>query len=111
VRVMPAAGGEVREIFRFTQEGGWTALCWSADGKYLLFTRKSSQDDPKWDLWRVSADGGTPEKLGQLHMFRIWDISAHPDGEQIAIGGVPEQGSAEVWVMENLLSELKAAEP
>lgn len=109
VRVMPAAGGEAREIFRFTDPGTpWIPLAWSADGRYLLFPRRMSRDDPKqkWSLWRVSADGGAPEKL-ELEMERIGEISAHPDGRQIAFGGRAEQRPAEVWVMENLLSELK----
>ena len=107
VSVMPAAGGEAREISRFTPPNtAWIPLTWSADGGYLLFPRQMSEDAPKWSLWRVSADGGAPEKL-ELEMSYIGEISAHPDGKQIAFGGMAERRPAEVWVMENLLSELK----
>jgi Tol biopolymer transport system component len=105
VRVMPASGGEAREVVRFTSEG-WFPLVWSADGRYLLFPRKMSPDDHDRNLWRVSADGGTPEKL-DVRMVRMNDISSHPDGKQIAFGGSMEQRPAEVWMIVNLLQELK----
>jgi Tol biopolymer transport system component len=107
VRVMPAAGGEPREIWRFAQSG-WIPLAWGADGKYLLVPRKISPDDRKQSLWRVPASGGAPEKLG-LEAARLHDLSARPDGKQIAFAAWEGQ-PAEVWVMENLLSELKGRE-
>ncbi|MCE5307002.1 MAG: hypothetical protein LLG20_05130 [Acidobacteriales bacterium] len=82
-------GGEAREVARFTASPGWFPLAWSADGRYLLFPRKMSPDDTKRNLWRVSADGGTPEKL-DLEIVRIDAISPHPDGKRIAFGGSME---------------------
>jgi hypothetical protein len=54
-------------------------------------------------LWRISIEGGEPQKMG-LAMARFWDISAHPDGQQLAFSSYgPTQPMPELWVMENFL--------
>ncbi len=107
--VMPAAGGEPRELCSFEEEDGLIfgsncAITWTADGKYILFTMKElKKDDGKWELCRISADGGELEKLG-LEMSNFFNLSVHPDGRHIAFSSSGQSGS-EVWVMENFLPE------
>ena len=60
-------------------------------------------DEKKTELWRISVDGGEPEKLGETEGVRIPHL--HPDGRQMALNAV--QFMRELWVMENFLPELK----
>ena len=104
LRIMPAAGGEPRELYRFEEEEtlGTLTLTWTADGKYILFTRKNpKKDDPEWELCRIPAEGGEPQKLG-LEMNSIRSLSVHPDGRHIAFSTSTTR-PGEIWVMENFL--------
>ncbi|UCE48003.1 MAG: PD40 domain-containing protein, partial [Phycisphaerales bacterium] len=106
--VMPAAGGEPRELCRFEEDDGFIfgsncSITWTADGKYILFAMKDSKiDDPKWELCRIPIDGGELEKLGLKMSGSFFNLSAHPDGRHIAFSSRGQSGS-EVWVMENFL--------
>ena len=104
LRIMPVTGGEVREINSFEQDGrDVISLAWSADGRYIFFSKKRPDQEGMWDLYRVSAEGGKAQKTG-LTMNRFLHFSVHPDGRHIAFssGGVHAR-FAEVWVMENFL--------
>jgi Tol biopolymer transport system component len=108
LNVIPSAGGEPRELCRFEKGIDMHAgapFTWTADGKYILFTMKTTQkDDTKGELYRISAEGGEIEKLGlEINGFII-NLSAHPDGRHIAFSS-SERSIAEIWVMENLLPE------
>ncbi len=109
IRIMPTSGGEPREICSFEQEGSQIMTpAWSADGRYIYFSKlQKSPPEPMMDLYRVSVDGGEPQKL-DLAMGRIRHLSVHPDGQRIAfssLGANPEQ--SQVWVMENYLPAKK----
>jgi RNA polymerase sigma factor (sigma-70 family) len=112
LKIMPAAGGEPRELYIFVDN--WNnrpiPITWTADGKYILFLReKPEKDDPKWELCRISADGGEPERLGlEMTRFEFNSLSVHPDGQHIAFSTSTTR-PAEIWVMENLLPEFTAA--
>jgi Tol biopolymer transport system component len=106
LRIIPANGGEPRELFRYEQKGNFQiSPAWTADGRYILLSRLPDQKG-NWDLWRVPVDGGQPEKVGLEK--RCESISAHPNGRQIAFF-LNEASINEVWVMENFLPGLKAA--
>ena len=66
--VMPAGGGESREVFR----GQWrgtsrlNTMAWSADQRYIYFVRGGVADDGPNVLWRVPAAGGDAERVGDL---------------------------------------------
>lgn len=97
--VMPAAGGTPRELLKTNREGVIEAVEWTPDGSQLLFSRRG-------DLWRISAQGGRPQKLGLgVATHRGSTVSIHPDGQRIAVAAGEAQ--SEVWVMENLLPLLK----
>lgn len=104
IRIMPASGGEPREIFSFEQVGSQIMTpAWSADGRYIFFSKMQKTPGPMMDLYRVSIDRGEAQKI-DVAMGRIRHFSVHPDGQSIAfssMGTNPEQ--SQVWVMENFL--------
>ena len=109
LKVMPAAGGETRDLLRAQEpeviawQGG---LAWTPDGREVLFGMHStSLEEQTVELWRISAEGGEPEKL-ELAMENLRGLRFHPDGQRIVF--TAGQRKAEVWVMENFLPELKA---
>ena len=112
LRVVPTAGGEVREIFRSKESEPFhlqTPLAWTPDGRHLLVGTGSLPDargDAKLQLWRISVEGGTPENLG-LEMPHLAHLRVHPDGKRIAFeAGVRKP---EIWLIENFLPKLKAS--
>ena len=108
LRIMPAAGGEPRELHRCEQEDGrCVALRWTPDGKYILFVIAQGRQK-KCSLWRIPMEGGDPQKLGSEMKDHIFGLSIHPDGQHIAFhtsAGWP----VEVWAMENFLPGSTAA--
>ncbi len=110
IRIMPASGGEPREIYRFEQGGNYVITpAWSADGRYIYFTKlqKPQGQGNIWDLYRVSAETGEAQKI-DLSMAQLRQFSVHPEGRHIAfssMGANPEQ--SQVWVMENFLPKDK----
>ena len=106
---MPTSGGEPRELYSFEQQDYYTiSPAWSADGRYIYFSRAQKSYEGLWDLYRVAVDGGEAQKLDvATHLFR--HLTVHPDGQRIAfssLGTNPEQ--SQVWVMENFLPPDKA---
>ncbi len=77
---------------------------WTPDGKYVLFN-KYDVDEKESSFWRISSEGGEPQKLWQSKTFS-GDLSIHPDGKQIAFTTFKEE--IEIWVMENFLQEEKS---
>jgi Tol biopolymer transport system component len=111
VRVMPTSGGSPREITSFEHgERSVISPAWSADGHYVYFFRLQGTSElgaNVMDLYRISANGGEPQKL-DLAMVRFRHFSVHPDGRHIAfssMGANPAQ--SQVWVMENFLPKDK----
>jgi Tol biopolymer transport system component len=113
LRVMPASGGQPKELLRFEDKIGLfksdllpVFIEWTADGKHILFPRlRQLKDGRQFDfaLWRIAAEGGEPQELN-LAMSYLLDMSAHPDGQHLAFdsGGSTSRGPA-IWVMENFL--------
>src|SRR5262249_8563355 len=61
----------------------------SADGKWIAFAtnqdvpgQQGGNDGPQADLWKVSADGGKPEKIVQFPA-RIYDLCWSADGDRL----------------------------
>jgi Tol biopolymer transport system component len=98
LKVMPAAGGEARDLLREGQLSGQT-IAWTPDGLGLLFTKRGP-GDLKTELWRISVQGGEPRKL-ELAAEGMRELCLHPDGRHIAF--TAGQDRSEVWVMENFL--------
>ena len=59
IKIMPASGGEPRELYRFEYESGtFITPAWSADGGYIYFPWPRDPQQNVADLYRVSRDGG-----------------------------------------------------
>jgi Tol biopolymer transport system component len=110
LRIIPASGGEPRDIYSFEQPGGGGSAIisptWIAGGKYILFLQeRTDSDDPytHYELVRIPVEGGELQGLG-LEMLEFRHFSVHPDGQQIVFHS---RGAKivwpEVWVMENFL--------
>jgi len=105
LKVMPAAGGEPRELLRLQPPERFNSIAWTADGREILFVKGSpSVQEHTFELWRVSAEGGEPQKL-ELAMDNL-QVRVHPDGRRIAFSA--GKWIREIWVMENFLPEGKA---
>jgi len=105
LKVLPMDGGEPREVFRAEQGGDEVApfgIDWTHDDRFILFIRRDITA-PRTDLWRVSPDGGLPQRilsgdgLGTLLLPRV-----HPEGRRITFTKGRRERN-EVWVMENLV--------
>ena len=107
LRIIPAAGGETRELYRCEPENDYVierqSLRWTHDGKYILFAMEQKPQRKK-SLWRISIDDAQPQKLGLDIEKNIFELSVHPDGKHIAFGSSIKM-PGEIWMMENFLSE------
>ncbi|MHC4556234.1 MAG: TolB family protein, partial [Planctomycetota bacterium] len=121
LKVVPATGGEPRELLQLQEPEHIRGVVWTPDGRYLLFLFAKMRTSPlrnSFSLWRISAEGGEPE---QVHEFDerldgpppIFGLRIHPDGNLIAFVGFKgapqirsQQQDQELWVLENFLPEL-----
>lgn len=102
LKVMPTSGGEPRELYTFKEEYNLERpITWSANGKYILFSDKEPGQDG-WELCRILAEGGEPQKTGLIMKKDFDNLSTHPNGRNIAFSS-PTKANAELWVMENFL--------
>jgi len=111
LNIMPASGGEVKEIWSFGEiQSGTPGIHqeWSPDGQYILFSAPDLNDMRNWDLWRIPIEGGEPERTGLQRSWGMFDLTISPDGRKLAFAG---RGGAstdsELWVLENFLPEEK----
>lgn len=104
LKVIPAAGGESRDLLRGVQLPFPAQTAWTPDGSSLLFARQSSPHNSKTELWLISVQSGEQRKL-DLAADGMRYICLHPDGRHIAFTEVKNKD--EVWVMENFLPPLK----
>ena len=93
--------GQSHELLRVPDGGAfYKALSWSADGRYLFFTKSP-------ELWRLAVESGDSEKVG-IAMEGLLELRVHPDGRRIAFGA--RTFGAELWAMEQFLPEPVARE-
>ena len=104
LRIMPAAGGEPRELYSFKEEDILIGIRWTPDGKYILFEQKQAKEE-KYRWWRIPMEGGEPQKLG-LESDSVFYTSFHPDGRHIVFSSRDTKSeNSGIWVMENFLPE------
>ena len=106
LELMSTESGETSEVHKF-KKGIWLrgnpTVAWTADGNYLLLSvRDSNEDSDSYELWRIAADGGEPEKLGLKIDNPFQGLSVHPDGRHITYS-TTNRDVSEVWMMENFL--------
>ncbi len=101
----PTGDGEPRQLLEVEDPDRLAdhLLAWTPDGRHILFG-KQRRTEPvqvgRTELWRIPADGGEPEKLGEIE-GEARDLRVHPDGRQIAF--TARKSVRELWVIENLL--------
>ncbi|MFC1717540.1 sigma-70 family RNA polymerase sigma factor [Candidatus Poribacteria bacterium] len=109
IKIIHTAGGEARTLHE-----GWRVFpgSWTPDGRHLMFII-GAHDIKDKDLWRIPAEGGKAQKLGEMEEMLGEALSGngslHPDRQRISYwknSDVPQQG--ELWVMENLLTTFAA---
>jgi Tol biopolymer transport system component len=117
--VMPAGGGEPRRLLQIEDKNRRIArdagLAWTPDNRHIVFVVAADGPPPSASLWKVSvADGSrTPLILSGLEdrsdgfVSKIRHITLSPDGRRLAFSHGPVR--SEVWVMENFLPALQAA--
>ena len=117
ILVVPATGGEPRKLRVATPYRA--GLAWMKNGKDILFGKEEEPSSPEgsrsWGLWRISAEGGEPQRLGLIAQegadvaagnALVKDLSVHPDGRRVAF--TLDRGYVnELWVLENLLTHIK----
>ncbi|MEE8200589.1 MAG: hypothetical protein V3R29_05400, partial [Candidatus Acidoferrales bacterium] len=109
LKVMPASGGEPRELLRLPESEYVDWLEWTVDGRHVFFTRSEALSPVAHNrpipLWRMPAEGGEPDRM-ELAMQGLRQMRFHPDGRRIAF--TDGHLKVEVWVMENFLPELSS---
>jgi len=122
IKVISTEGGEPRILLDkkdFNLQDFWfgAPFAWTSDGRYILFyiLIDEKPDSSVQQLWRVSAEGGIPQKLQTLlkaeeifFPIYIYPFSLHPDGRRIAFQK-GRNGHLDLWVMENLLPTYTAS--
>jgi Tol biopolymer transport system component len=106
--VMPSSGGSSKQLVDLGTTG-WASrvIAWSPDGNYLIYavilpkTQNTNLGLTSWELWRVSAQGGEPQRLDLKVDGLLRHLQIHPDGQQIVY--YTWRGDTEVWIMENFL--------
>jgi Tol biopolymer transport system component len=104
LKILPISGGEAKEVVRWEKRKIITTADWTPDGKELLFAESKFQRGHKFEFWRISVEGGEPQKLG-LSMDRVDLLRIHPDGQHIAFRA--GQRIKEIYAMDNFLPEEK----
>jgi len=110
LNVLPVGGGEPREIFRTELRDDQllvaaSGIDWTHDDRFILFVRNHRVDAGS-DLWRISPEGGTPQKVVSGDGFDALLLPrVHPDGRRLAFTAGQREKN-EVWVMENFLPAL-----
>jgi len=111
IKVLPTEGGAPRTLLdkkdlNLREIGFWAPFAWTPDGRYVLFITGSNEQPGMVQLWRISAEGGIPQKLLEeremLRPLHIFPLGLHPDGRRIAFQK-GENWHMDFWVMENLL--------
>jgi Tol biopolymer transport system component len=97
---IPEDGGEASILCNamFAGTVNLKKISLSPDGKYIYFSARTPEINSV--IYRIPADGGTPEIVWQSKDYNVTGISIHPDGKQIALSTSGYQ--AAISVIENL---------
>lgn len=108
--LMQAGGGTPRELLRRERDDERVSpngIEWTHDDRFILLVR-SRQNEPaatRDQLWRIPSDGGEPQKVFSMEGLSF--PSVDPDGRRLVFTA-GQRALSDVWVMENVLPQLKA---
>jgi Tol biopolymer transport system component len=107
--VIPASGGDMRELTQVKIPELISSPVWSQDSRSLLFARASAADImslAESEVWQIPAAGGEARRLGAVPGLGNGRLSLHPDGRRFVY--TRGERRFEIGAIENLLP--KAAE-
>jgi Tol biopolymer transport system component len=102
VRVMPSAGGELKDLVRVCS--GVNRLGWASNSDVMYVTGGNASPNI---VWRVSTNGGEPRQVGISMPAQLMHPEVSPDGRRIAFN-IFDTSASEVWALENFLPPLNA---
>ena len=86
-------GGTPRRL----ANGGEYALCWTPDGKWIVYEQRIKDMDP--EIYKIPAGGGEPVRMN----IKGRSPEFSPDGQRIAFGRRVDGPPYEYWLAENVL--------
>jgi Tol biopolymer transport system component len=104
LKVLPAGGGEVRDVLPGRSLPWPVSIGWAPDSQGVLFTKQPKAGDRQFELWLAPIQGGEPRRL-DLMATDMRELRVHPDGRHLAFTSGGDR--SEVWVMENFLRPAK----
>jgi Tol biopolymer transport system component len=118
LKLLPVAGGEASELVRAKEPEQIVgdSLSWSPDSRYIVFGRAVNSQEllggyfphgRETQTLAISSHGGEPHALG-VAINSAHTVSVDPTGHHIAFAA--GRAKSEIWVMENFLPTLKAAQ-
>jgi Tol biopolymer transport system component len=91
-------------------------LAWSPDGQTIAYILQNNSigSEPHYELWTVTASGGTPRKIADAPASHpvLGGISWHPSGKLITVQGKTAEAESrtfEHWALENFLPKEKSS--
>jgi Tol biopolymer transport system component len=104
--IMPARGGEARELATIAEPEPAGIVGWTSDGRYLLLFQREEKGRAGRTVMRVPREGGKAERLWES-AERMFGLSPSPDGRRVAY--ITQENEAEIWVLENIKEALARA--
>ena len=84
VYVLTLATGVLKRV-TWSSAGGEALDVWSRDGKWLYFTSGVNDVAREGDIFRVSAEGGTPLEVSADRYLSEFEAAPSPDGKTLAV--------------------------
>ncbi len=104
ILLLPAAGGEARELARITAPGRVIRnFAWGPGGECVYFLQRDF-DANVTRLWRARLDGSDPEVTWQTKQV-IGELSIHPAGDRAAVSSSTQE--KQIWKLEGLMEVLR----
>jgi Tol biopolymer transport system component len=104
IKIFSTETDKVREVLAGDLADKVHQIVWAPDGKSLMLRVVDFPVSRKSEIWRIAAEGGTPEKISELDVPEyVIEMQIDPTGRQIALHAITNMH--ELWVMENFLPE------
>jgi len=101
--IVPAAGGEVRDVHELSPPVGFRSVGWTPDGRELVYSTMNLEIAYSADccaLYLIPATGGEPRPIEGVEELSEQFVKLSPDGQRLAfMAGVTV---FEIWAMEGL---------